>query len=56
MFRLHTPQGMRVRPDGPQLISEMIRKELNLDCRCALSAICSGLGRMAASAMRSAKA
>lgn len=26
-------QGMRVRPDGPQLISEMIRKELGLDCR-----------------------
>ncbi len=27
------PQGMRVRPDGPQLISELIRKELGLDCR-----------------------
>lgn len=26
-------QGMRVRPDGPQLISELIRKELGLDCR-----------------------
>ena len=50
------PQGMRVRPDGPQLISEMIRKELNLDCRCALGAICSGLWCMAASAMRSSKA
>ena len=27
-------QGMRVRADGPQLISELIRKELGLDCRC----------------------
>lgn len=26
-------QGMRVRADGPQLISELIRKELGLDCR-----------------------
>lgn len=23
---------MRVRPEGPQLISELIRKELGLDC------------------------
>lgn len=25
-------QGMRVRPDGPQLISEMVRKYLGIDC------------------------
>ena len=27
-------KGMRVRPDGPQLITQLIRKELGLDCRC----------------------
>ena len=29
---LATAQGMRVRPDGPQLISELVRKELGIDC------------------------
>ena len=32
------PQGMRVRPDGPQLISELIRKELGLDCSVLMGA------------------
>lgn len=27
-------QGMRVRSDGPQLISEMVSNYLNIDCRC----------------------
>lgn len=31
-------KGMRVRPDGPQLISEMIRKELGLDCSVLMGA------------------
>ena len=46
--RQRTPaclQGMRVRPDGPQLISQLIRKELNLDCRWAYGAGLDRLGR-----------
>ncbi|KAI3425907.1 hypothetical protein D9Q98_007879 [Chlorella vulgaris] len=31
-------KGMRVRPDGPQLISELIRKELGLDCSVLMGA------------------
>lgn len=31
-------QGMRVRPEGPQLISEMVRKYLNIDCSVLMGA------------------
>lgn len=31
-------KGMRVRPDGPQLISQLIRKELRLDCSVLMGA------------------
>lgn len=31
-------KGMRVRPDGPQLISELVRKELGLDCSVLMGA------------------
>lgn len=31
-------QGMRVRPEGPQLISELVRKELGLDCSVLMGA------------------
>jgi hypothetical protein len=31
-------QGMRVRPEGPQLISQMIRKYLNIDCSVLMGA------------------
>jgi glycerol-3-phosphate dehydrogenase len=36
----HTPalQGMRVRPEGPQLISELVRKELGVDCSVLMGA------------------
>ncbi|KAL4436899.1 hypothetical protein ABPG75_004038 [Micractinium tetrahymenae] len=35
-------KGMRVRPDGPQLISELIRKELGLDCSVLMGANIAG--------------
>ncbi|GAB4821168.1 hypothetical protein N2152v2_008214 [Parachlorella kessleri] len=31
-------KGMRVRPEGPQLISELVRKELGLDCSVLMGA------------------
>jgi hypothetical protein len=31
-------QGMRVRPEGPQLISEMLRKHLGIDCSVLMGA------------------
>ena len=31
-------QGMRVRPDGPQLISELIRKSVGADCSVLMGA------------------
>ena len=32
------PQGMRVRAEGPQLLSELVRKELGLDCSVLMGA------------------
>lgn len=31
---------MRVRPEGPQLISELVRKELGIDCRLLSNSAC----------------
>ena len=31
-------QGMRVRPEGPQLISEMVRRTLGIDCSVLMGA------------------
>ena len=31
-------QGMRVRPDGPQLISELVRKSVGADCSVLMGA------------------
>jgi len=31
-------QGMRVRPDGPQLISEMVQRTLGIDCSVLMGA------------------
>lgn len=35
-------QGMRVRSDGPQLISQMISKYLNIDCSVLMGANIAG--------------
>ena len=32
------PQGMRVRPDGPQLISELVRRSVGADCSVLMGA------------------
>ena len=40
-------KGMRVRPDGPQLISEMVRKNLGVDCSVLMGAnIAKDIGAM----------
>lgn len=37
-------QGMRVRPEGPQLISQMVTRYLNIDCSVLMGAnIASGI-------------
>ena len=35
-------KGMRIRPDGPQLISEMVRKKLGIDCAVLMGANIAG--------------
>lgn len=35
-------KGMRVRPEGPQLISELVRKELQIDCSVLMGANIAG--------------
>jgi glycerol-3-phosphate dehydrogenase (NAD+) len=37
-FAVSLTKGMRVRPEGPQLISELVRKELNIDCSVLMGA------------------
>lgn len=36
-------QGMRVRSDGPQLISQMVSKYLNIDCSVLMGANIAGV-------------
>ncbi|PSC74868.1 glycerol-3-phosphate dehydrogenase [Micractinium conductrix] len=42
MVAISLTKGMRVRPDGPQLISELIRKELGVDCSVLMGANIAG--------------
>lgn len=37
-------QGMRVRSDGPQLISQMVSRYLNIDCSVLMGANIAGAG------------
>jgi glycerol-3-phosphate dehydrogenase (NAD+) len=37
-FAVSLTKGMRVRPEGPQVISELVRKELNIDCSVLMGA------------------